>query len=97
MSTKKENRLHKRVTIPETEIPLSLLFDFIEFASNRRDEIKKEVELLKTAYKSEYIEMQPLDVRKGIQSAIDDAQFELTHWFVLYNQLHNIKYDIITH
>lgn len=97
MSTNKENRLRERITIPETEIPLALLFDLIEFASNRRREITKEVDLLKAAYKSEYIEMQPLDVRKGIQSAIDDAQFELTHWFVLYNYLHNIEYDTITH
>lgn len=93
MSTKKENRLYKRITIPETEIPLSLLLDFVEFSANRRDEIKKEVELLNTAYKSEYIERQPLNVRQGIQSAIDDAQFELTSWFVLYNQLNTIEYD----
>lgn len=38
MSTEKEDRLHKRITIPETEIPLPLLFDLIEFAANRRDE-----------------------------------------------------------
>ena len=95
MSTKKENRLHKWIMIPETEIPLALLFDFIEFASNRRNDLEEEVKLLKAAYKSEYIAMQPLDVRKGIQSAIDDAQFELTHWFVLYNRLNNIKYDTI--
>ena len=95
MSTKKENSLHERVIIPETEIPLSLLFDLIEFSTNRRDEIKKEIELLKTSYESEYVKQQPLNVRKGIKLAIDDAQFDLTHWFILYNHLNNIEYDTI--
>lgn len=95
MSTERVNWLKKSVTIPETDIPLSLLFDIIEFASNRRDEIKHDVDILKSALNSEYVDRQPIDVKKGIESAMANANFELAHWYILFNRLNDISHDTL--
>ena len=95
MSTERVNRLKKSVTIPETYIPLSLLFDIREFASNRRNEIKHDVDILKSALNSEYVDRQPIDVRKGIESAIDNANYELSHWYILFDLLNDISHDAL--
>jgi hypothetical protein len=95
MSTERVNRLKKSVTIPETYIPLSLLFDIREYVANRRDEIKHDVNILKAAWNSEYVDRQPIAVKKGIESAIDNANYELSHWYILFDLLNDISHDAL--
>lgn len=97
MSTENESHLRKFVTIPEMEIPLSLLFDLISFAGDRQEQIKEQMDILQSALDSEYIERQrkPIDLKNGLRSSIDDARFELAYWNTLRDRLNNISHDIL--
>lgn len=97
MCTKNESRLRTSVTIPEMNIPLSLLFDLIEFSKDRQKKIKEEIKTLEYALGSEYIDWQrdPIDVKNDLKSAIDDARFELFHWYTLHERLNTISHDIL--
>ena len=97
MCTKNESRLRTSVTIPEMNIPLSLLFDLIEFSKDRQKKIKEEIKTLEYALGSEYIDWQrdPIDVENDLKSAIDDARFELGYWYTLHERLNTIAHDIL--
>jgi hypothetical protein len=97
MDTKNESRLRTSVTIPEMSIPLSLLFDLIEFSNDRQQKTKEEIDVLKRALDSEYITLQcnSTDIKYGLQSSIDDANFELGHWYTLHERLNTISHDIL--
>lgn len=97
MCTENESHLRKFVTIPEMDIPLSLLFDLISFTGDRQQQIKEQVDILKSALDSEYIDQQrkPIYIKNGLQSSIDDARFELGHWYALHDRLNNISHDIL--
>ena len=87
MSAEQKSRLHQSVTIPEMDIPLSLLFDLKNFARDKMEDAKIEVDLLKTASNSEYLLRQPVDSISGINSAQKDAEFERFHWWSMYSHL----------
>ena len=87
MSAEQENRLHESVIIPEMDIPLSLLFDLKNFARDKMEDAKIEVDLLKTASNSEYLLHQPINTISGINAAQKDADFERYHWWSMYNRL----------
>lgn len=87
MSTEHENHLHQFVTIPEMDIPLSLLLDFKEFAEDKMRETASEVDLLKMASESEYLLRQPSDTVSGLNAAQKDADFERYHWWSMYTRL----------
>lgn len=87
MSTEHKNRLHQTVTLPEMDIPLSLLFDLKNFARDKMEDAKTEVDLLKTASNSEYLLHQPINTISGINAAQKDADFERYHWWSMYSRL----------
>lgn len=87
MSTEHKNRLHQSVTVPEMDIPLSLLFDLKNFARDKMEDAKIEVDLLKTASNSEHLLRQPVDSISGINAAQKDADFERYHWWSMYSRL----------
>ena len=87
MSAEQEDRLRQFVTLPEMDIPLSLLLDFKEFAGDKMREIASEVDLLKIASESEYLLRQPADTVVGLNAAQKDADFERYHWWSMYSRL----------